>query len=113
MSKTDDELLAEMEAKELQDKADAEKALQDQADAEAAKAAADAEAAKGEEAKGKSGKKAPTLKGKHSLRTTGGGVMVHPFQPKITFDSEGGKAVELDDWMRMQMEAGKLAIAED
>lgn len=114
MSKTDDELLAEMEAQELQAKADADKALQDQEAAEAAeeaKVAAAAEAAKAEEGKTKAAKKAPVLKGKQSLRTTGGGVMVHPFQPKVTFDSEGSKLVELDDWMRMQIDAGKLAVA--
>jgi hypothetical protein len=89
-----------------------EQAAADAAAAEAAaKAEAEKEAAKAK-AKGK-GEKHP-LDGKKSAYLVGvHGRIIHPFKPEVDLDVGQAQKVEIDDWVRIQFDAGKIALASD
>lgn len=54
---------------------------------------------------------APALGQRVSLRAVFGGPMVNPLTEDC-FTGEPSKPVTVDDWIKVQMEAGKIAIVE-
>lgn len=49
---------------------------------------------------------------KHSLRAKAGGPMVNPLT-EDTFTGEPSKPVEIDAWIQMQIDDGKMEVVED
>ena len=58
---------------------------------------------------------APKLvKGKKARLVAVHGLMVHPFSnPEVRFTPGDSRSIEVDDWVLVQVEAGKLAVSED
>ena len=58
---------------------------------------------------------APKLvKGKKARLIAVHGLMVHPFSnPEVRFQPGDSRSIEVDDWVLVQVEAGKLAVSED
>ena len=58
---------------------------------------------------------APKLvKGKKARLIAVHGLMVHPFSnPEVRFTPGDSRSIEVDDWVLVQVEAGKLAVSED
>lgn len=58
---------------------------------------------------------APKLvKGKKARLIAVHGLMVHPFtNPEVRFTPGDSRSIEVDDWVLVQVEAGKLVVSED
>ena len=57
---------------------------------------------------------AKLTKGKKARFTAVHGLLVHPFSdPEVRFTPGDSRSIEVDDWVLIQVEAGKLAVSED
>lgn len=54
---------------------------------------------------------AKTKTDKASLRAVFGGPMLNPLTEDV-FTGEASKPVVIDDWLKVQIEAGKIAVVE-
>jgi hypothetical protein len=60
----------------------------------------------------KAAKAAGVVEGKKMLLTSVVGRLVHPYQVPLEFNTGAALSVVVDNWIMVQFEAGKLALAD-